>query len=179
MARTYESIDELLGDVFVLVEDNREQLSLVAAKAAEATLKERVFNNGLDVNGARIGTYSTNPSSFGVSAFAVKSKFKPNPNRRSVFVPDGYSGLRQLNGRQNAYVDLQYTGSLIRSIVVQSVGNQLHALVFQNDEEETIGRANEERFDKTIFAAGDAEMEAMETAVSVELDVLFTETFGS
>ena len=169
---TYNSVDDLLQALANAITDNREQLTLTAAKAAEAALKERVFNNGQAADGSRIGTYSTELGRYGASAFAVKSKFKPNPNRRTVTLPDGYAELRSLNGRQTGYVDLQYTGSLLLSIKTTATGDG-HAVAIMNDREAAIADGNEKRFGKTIFAAGTAETEAMQQAIELELQAIF------
>lgn len=170
---TYDSIDDLLDDVIHEIETNAKQLSLVAAKAGEAALKLRIFNEGKATDETRIGSYSTNAASYGRSAFAVKSKFKPAAGRATMYVRDGYAGLRQLNGRQSAYVDLSYTGSLMRAIVTRTSADG-YAVVIQDPQEISIAAHNESRFGKTIFNVSASDVADMEVAVNLEIKAILS-----
>ena len=171
---TYDSLDDLTERIIDLLFENAEQVSLVAAKAAEAELKRRVFNDGKAADGSMIGSYSTKEGRFGESAFAVKGAFRPDAGKRSMLLTGGYAELRRINGRQADYVDLQYTGSLIRSITTRATGGA-HAVVISNNGDADIARHNEARFGKAIFAAGKTELEAIERAVIFEIERLLNQ----
>ena len=167
----YDSIGELLDDIFHEIETNAKQLSLVAAKAGEAALKRRIFNDGKATYGSQIGNYSTNAASYNRSAFAVKSKFKPAAGRETVYIADGYAGLRRLNGRQSAYVDLSYTGSLMRAIVTR-VSAAGYVVAIQDAGEVEIAGYNESRFSKQIFDVSASDIEDMTIAVNLEMEAI-------
>ncbi len=128
--------------------------------------KERIFVQGLDSNGNKIGTYSTKPSYFTVNQFAREKAIKPRgkgktPNeintkpfkngnkRKSMYFPTGYSGLRTLQSRPIGYVNLAYRLSLRDAFRVYKFGD---AVLFGNaDENEDVKmKGNEERFDTDI-----------------------------
>lgn len=168
MALTFDQFYKLL---IKTLEGSALQLSVIGAKAGEAELKRRIFNDGLAADGSRIGQYSTKPGNYGEKSFIVRSAFKPPPNRKTVHIPTGYKGLRQLNGRQVGYVDLSYTGSLMQSI--RTVVGASGAIVAIEDEKEiAIAEGNEERYGKQIFIAGEREEQAIIAAIEIELEHL-------
>jgi len=171
---TYNSLDELTERMLDLLFENAEQVSLVAAKAAEAALKRRVFNEGKAADGTMIGQYSTKEARFGESAFAVRGAFRPDAGKRSMLLTGGYAELRRLNGRQANYVDLQYTGSLIRSITTQATGGA-HAVVISTNDDAEVARHNEARFGKVVFEAGENELQAIEQAAIFEIERLLNQ----
>lgn len=168
---TYNSFDAWAQEFQKTLEQSKEQLALVAAKNAEAELKRRVFNDGQDMYGRRIGSYSTKEAYFPIEAFIKRSVFESNTRYgKTMYFPDGYKGLRELNGRQTDYVDLNYSGSLMNSIRTEKRPNG-YAVVISNDDA-AIAEKQEKRFKKKIFKAGNREITSMLDSVRDELNFI-------
>lgn len=93
----------------------------------EALHKKRIFDNGLKTSGEPIGEYSIEPGYFSKEVFIRKSafkqkgkknegKFKNGKERKSMFLSAGYSEFRSIQGRQNDFVNIKYSGSAERSL---------------------------------------------------------------
>lgn len=103
----------------------------------ESEWKDRIFGKGLDTNGVKIGDYSTKPAYYTKEAFIRTTAFKPkgkNSNsqtfkngnkRKSMYINTGYSGLRDVQGRQTEFVNLKYSGSLERAFRVYKFGSEV------------------------------------------------------
>ncbi len=157
----------------------------------QADMIQRVFDAGNDVDGTGIGKYSTTPMYYSLSqkTSQVRSsslrpggknstspEFANGKKRKSQYFPGGYSEFRSAVGRQNAKVDLRLTGSLLRSIQVGIGSNQV-SLGFNNDDEFLKAKANEERFNKVIFAPSVTEIEAIEQKWSEQVEDAFFSSF--
>ena len=99
--------------------------------------KKRVFDLGLNSDGVQIGEYSTDPAYFSKSAFIRKSafkqqgkekkgKFKNGKERKSMFIATGYSGFRQIQGREIDHVNSKYSGDLERSFQIVKIGESVY-----------------------------------------------------
>lgn len=156
-------------------------VELVGAKSGEAIIKRRVFNQGLDKNGNKIGDYSTKSAYFSRGQFVRKSAFKPggkkNPKRKNkkdpktMYIAEGYKGLRSVNGRQVGYVDLQYTGDLFQSIQIVGQGDR-PVLKIITKKEADISEGLEKRFGKTIFELGASEIALVKRDMGLAVDKL-------
>lgn len=123
----------------------------------EAEWKDRVFGRGENADGQPIGQYSTKPAYYTRAAFIRTAAFKPQgkngggrtfvngKDRKSMYLPGGYSELRDIQGRTTEVVNLKYGGSLERAFRVFKFGNQ--ALFENADAAESLKVAgNEDRF---------------------------------
>jgi len=93
---------------------------------AHADMSDRLFDKGTMGNGAKIGTYSTKPMYANRAAFKNTGAFKPQGKndkkavfknkqpRKSMYLPNGYKQLRQVQGYENAFVNLTYSADLRR-----------------------------------------------------------------
>lgn len=99
--------------------------------------KKRVFDLGLNSDGVQIGEYSTDPAYFSKSAFIrkgafkqqgkeKKGKFKNGKERKSMFISTGYSGFRQIQGREVDHVNSKFSGDLERSFQVVKIGESVY-----------------------------------------------------
>ena len=93
----------------------------LAASDMTASIISRVFETGEDTNNQTITNQKRQAPGPGYSDkgyFTSLDKFVKKPSGKKVskggFVslPDGYKEFRRLSGRQTAYIDLDYTGSL-------------------------------------------------------------------
>lgn len=110
------------------------QIIFPAAQHALDSLNQRLFMKGIGGNGQPLGQYSTNPMYASASIWKNKSRYKPqgknvnltkngkrkpgsgtfangNP-RKSMYLPQGYKQLRELQGYETGFVNLQYAGDL-------------------------------------------------------------------
>ena len=109
----------------------------------QANFLQRVFVEGLNSNNSELGNYSEKPNYFTKEQFVRKSAFKPKGKngdtafkvvtrpRKSMYLPQGYKELRQVQARPTDKVNLDYSGSLKNAYRVFKFGS---SVVFgQND----------------------------------------------
>jgi hypothetical protein len=111
-----------------------------------ADIKTRVFGEHEDTSGGKLGQYSTKPTLIGAKSFINKGgantffeaqKKKEDGKWRTVkgkhlFVLDGgYKELRQIQGRQTAEIDLQYSFELAKSGLTTKIGMECIKLSLQ------------------------------------------------
>jgi hypothetical protein len=133
--------EEFINRIEGMAENLDRQMPDVLAMATMAEVmamhKKRVFDLGLNSDGVQIGEYSTEPAYFSKSAFIRKAAFKQqgkenkgkfnNGNeRKSMFITTGYSGFRQIQGREIDNVKTKYSGDLERSFQVVKVGEAVY-----------------------------------------------------
>ena len=94
------------------------------ATKVHADMSERIFDKGVNGDGNKIGEYSTEPAYYSKKQFKKTSAFKPrgkNSNaskfkdgktRKSMFIADGYHGLKGVQGYKNDTVNLTYSSTL-------------------------------------------------------------------
>ena len=179
----------LLSEVFRDPETER-RMSQAAAIAVIADYKQRIFFEGLDSNNTPIGTYSTNPFYQNPNSLVgVPANFKPEGKtgktvfkstgqaHKTKYLGNGYSELRQLTGRQNTKVDLNFSGSLNFSVKVEPRGNTF-AVTYTDDLSAEIMEGQELRFGKTIHEPTEQEREAGTQAARLELEAILEEIDG-
>lgn len=99
----------------------------------EAQHKQRIFGEGRKSDGSKIGEYSKKPTYYSKEVFIRKAAFKAkgkkdrgnfkNGNeRKTMYLPGGYTELRDIQGRQTEFVDQKYSGSQERSIGIVKLG---------------------------------------------------------
>lgn len=115
------------------VERDIPNLLLLGGKLLEGEMKQRIFNNGGDAEGGKIGKY--------------KSK--------------SWIEKRSDNGRQTGQVDLEFTGSLRDSIQVVKSGREVF-LAVTNSTDYVKAKGQEARRKKQIFIPSDGERRSVE-----------------
>lgn len=93
---------------------------------AHSDMGDRLFTNGIMGNGNKIGTYSTKPMYANKATFKNTGPFKPQGKndkkrvfknkqpRKSMYLPNGYKQLKQIQGYESAFVNLTYSADLRR-----------------------------------------------------------------
>lgn len=168
-------------------------------KAGQRVLRDmniRIFNKGLNANGAQIGKYSTSPILVGQKSFPTKTdankaifsskkkrkKFdwrtlgSGSTAKRLVLLPGGYKKLRSLSGLQTSRVDLSFRGDLQRGLkLVQRKG----AVEIRLNGSKNIKKAegNEKRFGAPIFEATDVEVGLATRIIQDDINDLINEIF--
>lgn len=115
------------------IERDIPNLLLLGGKLLEGEMKQRIFNNGGDAEGGKIGKY--------------KSK--------------AWIKKRSDTGRQTGEVDLEFTGSLRDSIQVVKSGREVF-LAVTNSTDYVKAKGQEARRKKQIFVPSDAERRSVE-----------------
>lgn len=95
----------------------------VATKVRD-DMQQRIFERGIDGSGKKIGVYSTKPAYFTRKQFKKTGAFKPrgknsnkstfknkNP-RKSMYIAQGYKGLKAVQGYRSDYVNFSYSNQL-------------------------------------------------------------------
>lgn len=119
------------------VERDVPNLLLLGGKLLEGEMKQRIFNQGGDANGGKIGKY--------------KSK--------------SWIQKRSENGRQTGLVDLEFTGSLRDSIQVVKSGDEVFLAVI-NSTDYVKAKGQEARRKKPIFIPTATERRDVENYLS-------------
>ena len=169
--------------------NTQKRISQAAAFRVIAEYKTRIFVDGLASDLSPIGQYSftsfyINPNSpqlFGVASRNIKpagktgqTKFKNGNPHKTKFLQDGYSELRNLTGRQNQTVDLNFSGSLFQSVKVVEEAN-VTKIAYTVDSEAEKMVWNEIRFGKDISTVSQPEQEAGAEAAQLEFLAILEE----
>jgi hypothetical protein len=119
--------------------DRNIRISLTTTLAVH---KPRIFSQGFDAKGQKIGTYSTKPISI------AKSKQARNTGRS--YFKGGYAEYKRAVGKNPGYVNLRNTDQMMMDYgLVGSNGN--YGFGFQNTENAKKSHWMEDKYFKVIF----------------------------
>lgn len=133
----FEAFAVMLEDLATKLDETMpDVISTAVMVELEAKHKQRIFAEGLNSDGSKIGEYSQAPTYYPKEVFirkgAFKAKgkknsgdFKNGKQRKSMFLAGGYSELRSIQGRQTDFVDIKYSGSAERSIGIVKLGESV------------------------------------------------------
>jgi hypothetical protein len=169
-------------------EGTKVRISQVSVTAMTAEYKQRIFTEGLDSNNTAIGSYSTTPfyqnpnKLVGVPTSALKPEGKTGKTvfastgkpHKTKYLKTGYRELRELVGRQVEKIDLNFSGSLERSVRVIQEGD-VAKLRYTSPKEAEKMEGNEARFSTTISEPTQEELEISRRAARAELQAIFDE----
>jgi len=108
-----------------------------------ATQKKRIFVDGKDATGGKIGTYSTEPISI--------SKKNQAKNTSKTYFKGGYSEYKSDIGKNPGFVNLVNTGQEFQDYAVFDLGNDSVGIGFHNELNFLKSQGQEKHFGKTIF----------------------------
>jgi len=177
---------EAVGQIFS-AEGTKQRISAAAAFAVVGEYKQRIFTDGLATDGTPIGQYSNKPfyqnpnALIGVPTSGIvpqgrtgKTQFNNGKPYKTKYLARGYAELRELTGRQSSTVDLNFSGSLERSIqVVQDGGTA--SIRYTNENEAVKMEGNERRFSRTISEPTEDERETGIRAAQLEVQAILNE----
>lgn len=123
--------------------------------------KQRIFVNGLDANGTKIGTYGTNPISI--------SKSRQARNTGKTYFKGGYSEYKSAIGKNPGYVNLTNTGHM-QSDYGLIINGDSYGFGFQNQENANKSTWMSEKYDKDIFELSDKELDVFADVYIEELN---------
>lgn len=171
----------------------RESTILMARLSQNALfdIVRRVFEQGQATDGTPIGDYSTKPTRVGATSFLTKgaaqkvlgsaskrrklydqAKQAGQPGavrytgarRAAIYFPDGYKGIREAEGRQTAFVDLDREGRMRNSYQVEKIEEGTRVgfdLGFTNKLDHDKMRGNEGHFGKNIIDMSEEQAERL------------------
>jgi hypothetical protein len=126
-----------------------------------AVHKPRIFVQGMDAKGARIGTYSTNPISVSKKAQAR--------NTGKTYFKGGYAEYKRAVGKNPGYVILRNTDQMYNDYgIVGGAGK--YGFGFQNKENYNKSQWMQDKYEKEIFELSDREVEIMANVLVDQLD---------
>lgn len=174
-------------DAVLSSEGTAKRISAAGAFAAIGEYKNRIFVDGLATDGSAIGQYSTRPyyqnpnALIGVPTGGVSPQgrngsatFKNGKPKKTRYLPGGYAELRELTGRQSNTVDLNFSGSLERSVMVTQT-DSVASITYTNEFEAEKMEGNEIRFGKTISEPSEEERQIGINAAAEELRTILNE----
>lgn len=156
MANEFMSlIDKINGAI------KSEQNQRVALSTTLAVHKQRIFVNGMDANGARIGTYGTNPIS-------ISKKNQARQTGKTTF-KGGYSEYKKDIGKNPGYVVLDNFGQM-RADYGLVRGSQGLGFGFQNSANADKAGWNTDKYDREIFMLSDSELDTFANILVAQLN---------
>lgn len=131
-----------------------ESIAVPLANEMLANIKNRIVLDGKKTDEGQIGQYSTKSAYFGRQAFDKQSAFKPQKNRKTMFIPDGYKGLRQIQGKPTQFINENYTGSTLATYQ-QTNGNGVILQGFTTEKSSLIRKGQEAKRGKIFSPSAD------------------------
>lgn len=126
-----------------------------------AVHKPRIFQQGLDANGSKIGTYGTNPISI--------SKARQARNTGKTYFKGGYAEYKSAIGKNQGFVNLRNTDQMMIDYGLVSSGGKF-GFGFQNDVNGEKSGWMTEKYQKDIFALSDPEVDVLTNTLVAQLN---------
>lgn len=125
--------------------------------------KERIFTNGEDVNGSKIGRYSKDP------VYVSNKKSARRFTGKGRFFPSGYDQYKEVIGKNPGFVNLENTGTMMKgySLIALSDG---FGFGFSNSETANLSYNNEHHFNKKIFDLSKEEEDKLVDLIEKQID---------
>lgn len=156
----------------------------VASQSFLAVYLDNRFVKGEASDGGKIGAYSTTPIYAGSKQYVNKGALKPKGKYgdtkhkngkpyKTAYLPSGYKELKQVQGKQNSFVNLDYSNSLFKAVQLYKDGDST-VIAIASEKESKKFRGNEKHFGKSIGAPQQKEKELFaellreETAAEIE-----------
>ena len=152
--------DILISDVNKML--GMERAMIAATNTVMVAQKKRIFENGNDASGSKIGTYSTKKM--------YMSKSRQAKNTGKTKFEGGYREYKSLTGKESSFVNLWDTGQMRMDLGTTVISRSEYGIGFSNDFNADKAEWNEERFDKEIFITSDEEDELFVKVIEFELD---------
>lgn len=183
---TYEELPTLLQEIQDrLINEISGAAMTHGANELIGEMRTRIFSKGINSDGGQIGnSYSETPiyvpkevfirkGSFTAKGKENKGIFKNGNERKTMHLEHGYKELREIQGRQTAFVDWRYSGSLEKSIEAVREDDK-HILVAITDGLESTKRKGlEEKSNQTVFTPSESDMQHYENVMAIEIEKIF------
>ncbi len=123
--------------------------------------KNRIFKDGLDSTGNKIGTYSTKATSI--------SKKQQARNTGKTYFKGGYSEYKSAVGRNPGFVNLRNTDQMMMDYGLLQLGGSTFGFGFQNEENYKKSQWNETKYKRKIFNLSKGEEQLLGNVLSSEV----------
>lgn len=173
---------------------------IVAATRMVASINQRIIRRGQASDGGKIGAYSSKAGYYGKNAFVKKSSFKAQGQRgfkgekvvynqkkgtakivkktpKTMFLSGGYKQLREVQGRESNFVNLEYTGSLMNDLKVGTSASSV-VIGFTSEAESKKRHALEKKYGKKIFSGSKDDFQKYNDALTLETKTIVKQLLG-
>lgn len=133
----------------------------IALTTTLAVHKPRIFEQGKDVNGGKIGTYSTDPIS-------ISKKNQARQTGKTYF-KGGYAEYKSAVGKNPGFVNFRNTDQEMMDYGIIQIGNQF-GYGFNNDLNYKKSQWHQEKYEKDIFMLSDKELDILTDVLIKNLD---------
>lgn len=137
-----------------------EKTMRIAISTVLSVHKPRIFEQGLDATGAKIGTYGTNPISI--------SKKRQARQTGQTFFPGGYAQYKSAVGKNPGFVILRDTDQMFMDYGIVRNGNKF-GLGFQNKINFDKSIWMQDKYDKQIFDHTERELNLLASTLEFEI----------
>lgn len=180
---TLDQYPELVREVQQRLIDEISGVALThGANELMLEMRNRIFSKGLNSEDAPIAMkYSEKPiyvekdvfirkGAFTPKGKVNKGNFKNGNERKSMYLPQGYKELREIQGRQTNHVDWRYSGSLEKSIEVVREDDKNVLIAITDGDESAKRKGLEERSKQTVFTPSASDMKRYEDVMAEEVE---------
>lgn len=137
-----------------------EQFQRVAATTVLAPYKKRIFSEGKDAQGQKIGTYGTKPIS-------ISKKNQARQTGKTYF-SGGYAEYKNSIGKNPGFVNLRNTDQMMMDLGLIKNGANF-AFGFQNDVNGDKSEWMNTKYQKDIFNASQSEIDLFSKTLSAQV----------
>lgn len=153
-----KEIDALIARVNAVVRSDK--LMRTALTTVMAVHKPRIFQQGQDSSGNKIGTYSTEPISI--------SKRQQARNTGKTYFKGGYSEYKRAVGKNPGFVNLRNTDQMMMDYGIVA-NNGMWGFGFQNQENYDKSQWMQDKYEKDIFDLSQSELDLLGTVLQAEV----------
>lgn len=171
------TIDQLANKMQSIVSDSESfaEVMFLGVKSVQSQMVERIFEDGKNSAGGKIGSYNTTDEIYVSDKSSPKAgtkKGKPNSegkqkNNKTTYY-DSYASFRAKQ-RQAAYVDLRLFGRLQSDFSNSPVIKGNSVVIAVSKENAGKARGNEDRFDSKIFSPTKDELKVLSKVITFEI----------
>lgn len=133
----------------------------IAVQSVLATQKKRIFVDGQDSTGQKIGTYSTDPISI--------SKKNQSRNTGKTYFPGGYAEYKSAVGKNDGYVNWRNTDQMFFDFQFFDMGNLQYGIGFSNEFNFQKSEWLEKKYGKKVIAMSKQEEKILTDVIDYEL----------
>lgn len=152
--------DKLISEVNRMLQTDR--IMTAAMNSVLAKQKERIFQEGKDSAGGKIGSYSTRPISI--------SRSRQSRNTGKTHFKGGYREYKSLTGKGASTVNLRDTDQMMQDLGTHVLGRNEYGIGFTNSFNKDKADWNEAHFRKDIFSTTENEDQVVTNVIEFELN---------
>lgn len=137
-----------------------EKTMRIAISTVLSVHKPRIFEQGLDATGGKIGTYGRRPISISTKRQAKQTG--------QTFFPGGYAQYKSAIGKNPGFVVLRDTDQMFMDYGIVQNGNKF-GLGFQNSQNFNKSIWMQDKYDKQIFDHTERELDLLAATIEAEI----------